>query len=628
MTPPCFISRLIRIAPASFAVLLLNNCGNSVTPNGHELRQSSTPELSPDFLGDPGEPVNRAVWAVNSSLLVGVVDPLAQVYLTIVPRPARESLGNFSYHVMWPGRLINQAVQGRWQDAGDDTARFATNTTLGVGGLFDVASHWEMPRPQASFAGTFQSWGWKPNTYVMLPILGPSDDCNAVGTALDTAANPLVYLGDEYRALRLGLGFNRIAESTGGAVRLIRTESDPYSLTRLGWSYLGRTDAPDWSVHGPRDPSTLQSLKAGAIQTNDTNFFRRERTVSATLPTTGKKAVASLWMRKEAAPLVYLLPGIGTHRLGATSLSVAEALYDSGYSVVAISSVFHSEFMERASTSVLPAYPPTDTADLFVALEAIDAQLTKRHPGRFTKRAMVGISMGGYHALHLSAHESKRGESPLVIDRYVAINPPIDLLYGAGLIDQFHAAPLSWPEDERRQRINNTVHKVGGLDRMDLAEISDPPFSAVESKYLIGLTFRLILRDMLYNSQSRENLGVLKTPISRWNRRDVYREIFDITFEDYADRFVFPYYATRGISKSEIRRHGNLRNFTGALRQQSKAHVITNENDFLMVSGDMRWLRQTFGTSRLSAFPNGGHLGNLGSPEVQSALINHLSDLK
>ncbi len=607
-----------------FAVVCLTNCGTTVAPN----EAVSTPELSPDFLADPAEPVNRAVWAANSALLTVVIDPLSQVYQTLVPRPARTSIGHFAHNIVWPGRLINQTAQGRWKDAGDDAARFLTNTTIGVGGLFDVASTLDMPKPEAGFARTFQGWGWKPGTYIMLPVLGPSDDCNAVGTGLDSAANPLAYLGDEGRLVSVGTGFNRISGSTGGAVRLIRTQADPYSLTRLGWSYLGRTDAPDWSVDGPRDMPTLESLKAGAIQTKNPDFFRSGRTISAKLQTTGKRTLASTWLHNEPAPLVYVLPGIGTHRLGTSCLSVVEALFNAGFSVVATTSVFHPEFMERSSTSVLPAHPVTDTADLFASLEAIDAQLTRRHPDRFTKRALVGISMGGFHALHLSAHESLRKDSPLIIDRYVAINPPIDLLRGAQLIDEFQSAPLAWPKEERRQQINNTVHKVGGLARMDASEMTDIPFSAVESQYLIGLTFRLILRDVLFSSQSRHNLGVLEAPVSHWNRRNVYREIFDISFEDYAKRFVFPYFESRGIGRSEIRRHGNLRSFSKNLASQAAARVITNQNDFLYIPEDAKWLRQTFGASRLTIFPNGGHLGNLASPEVQQSMIRHLSDLK
>lgn len=621
-------SLLLPLAGGAAALCLLAGCGPSAPAPQSKPATASNAPLVPDELNDPAEPINRGVGVLNTALLFGVVDPVARVYQVVMPKPVRESIGHFGYNITYPGRLINQTLQGRWQDAGDDSARFLTNTTVGVAGLFDVASKWDMPKPKADFARTFQGWGWMPNSYIMLPVLGPSDDCNLVGTALDSASDPLTYLGDGERAVPVTVRFNGISSHTGSAVRIIRSEADPYSLSKLAWSYIGRTDAPDWSVDGPKDQATLDTLHSATVQMKDPNFFRNGRTLTVKIPETGRIIPANVWLQKTPAPLVYVLPGIGSHRLSMGSLNMAESLYNAGFSVVATSSVFHPEFIERAATAPLPAYPPVDTADLFGAISAIDARLEQRHPGRFTKRALVGASMGGFHALHLAAHEAKRGPDAMVIDRYVAINPPVDLLEGAKVLDAFYRAPMAWPEETRQARINNTAHKVGGLAMMPPAETADPPFSAIESKYLIGLTFRLILRDVLFSSQSRHNLGVLETPLSRWNRRAAYQEIMSLRFEDYGDRFVFPYYQTRGIGKKDFHYHGDLRNFSNQLRSQDKARVVTNRNDFLLDAADLAWLRQTFGKSRLHLFPEGGHLGNLGSPEVWAAILDQLDGLK
>lgn len=618
----------LPLVSGAAALCLLAGCGPSAAPPHGQPAQVSRTPLAPDFLADPAEPLNRGVGAFNAALLIGVLDPAARVYQVVVPTPVRKSIGHFAHNITYPGRLLNETLQGRWQDAGDDSARFLTNSTLGVAGLFDVASKWDMPKPEADFARTFQGWGWKPNSYIMLPVLGPSDDCNLAGTALDSASNPLTYVGDSEPVIPVAVRFNGISNHTGRAVRFIRSEADPYSLSKLGWSYMGRTDAPDWSVEGPKDPATLDTLHAATVRLKDPDFFRTARTVTVTVPETGRKTPASVWLHRDPAPLVYVLPGIGSHRLSLGALVMAEALYEAGFSVVSISSVFHPEFIERTATAPLPAYPPVDTADLLGAISALDAHLERRHPGRFTRRALVGASMGGFHALHLAAHEAKRGTNAMVIDRYVAINPPVDLLKGAKLLDSFYEAPLAWPEETRQARINNTAHKVGGLATMPLAEITDPPFSAVESQYLIGLTFRITLRDVLFSSQSRHNLGVLEAPLSRWNRSHAYSEIMGFRFEDYGDRFVFPYYESRGIGKKDFRHHGDLRSFGTQLRSQGKARVITNRNDFLLSAADIAWLRQTFGTSRLQLFPNGGHLGNLGAPEVWSAILEQLADLK
>ncbi len=592
-----------------------------------QARRPQAPAILPDFLADPLEPVNRGVWGLNRGLLLGVIEPTGRVYQTIVPRPVRSSINHFSHNVLYPGRLVNETLQGRWKDAGDDSLRFLTNSTVGVAGFFDVASRWNMPKPGADFAQTFKGWGWKPSTYVMLPFLGPSDDCSATGSVLDEATEPWNYVG-VYRRISYGTTYNRITERSGETARMVRSEADPYSLTRLAWSYISKDEAPDWTLRGPRDPATLQTLAVAAIQTKNPGFAHAGRQTSVVVPTTGRRLAFNVWLQKHKAPLVYVTPGLGSHRLSTTTLSVAEALYQNGFSVVAVASVFHPEFMENASTAAIPAYPPTDTGDLLTALTAIDRSLEKQHPERLGKRALVGCSMGGYQALYLAAHEKRQAADLLRFDRYIGINTPISLHHGVECVDSFHDAPLAWPADRRQQRVNNAVHKVGGLTALPPSALAAPPFDAIESKFLIGANFRLTLRDIIFSSQTRENLGILQTPLSKWRREPAYEEIMDYSFKDYVRIFAVPYLASKGISQAEFQRQVTLRNFAAPLRSQSKARVITNRNDFLLAPGDLAWLGSTLGRENLRVFPDGGHLGNLASPHVQGAIVGFLSDLK
>lgn len=573
------------------------------------------------------EPFNRGVWAFNRGLLVGLIEPSSRVYQTLVPRPARKSIQHFSHNVLYPGRLINETLQGRWKDAGDESVRFLTNSTVGVAGFFDVATKWNLPRPEADFGQTFKSWGWRPSTYVMLPLLGPSDDCSATGTLFDEATEPWNYVG-VYRRISYGTTYNRISERSGEAARLVRSEADPYSFTHLAWSYLSKSESPDWTVRGPRDAASLQTLGVAAIRTKDPAFVRHGSESSVKIPGTGKRLSYNVWLQKERAPLVYVTPGLGSHRLSTTTLSVAEHLFRSGFSVVTVTSVFHPEFMENASTAALPAYPPTDSGDLLAAITAVDQSLQGKHPERLGKRAFVGCSMGGYQALYLAAHEVKQAPGMVKFDRYVGINTPISLHHGAECVDRFHDAPLAWPAEERQMRVNNAVHKVGALAALPPQSLAAPPFDAVESRFLIGANFRLTLRDIVFSSQSRENLGILQSPISKWRRDPAYQEIMDFSFKDYVRLFALPYLASKGVSAAEFQRQVTLRSFTTPLRRQSKARVITNRNDFLLAPGDLAWLRSTLGSKHLKVFPDGGHLGNLATPPVQDALVGFLEDLK
>jgi pimeloyl-ACP methyl ester carboxylesterase len=334
------------------------------------------------------------------------------------------------------------------------------------------------------------------------------------------------------------------------------------------------------------------------------------------------------WLQKANAPLVYISPGQGLHRESNTTLALAEMIYQSGFSVVTTTGVFHPDFMKNASTAELPAYPPVDCHDMLVEFTEFDRVLANKHPGRLGKRALVGFSMGGFQALYLAAREKRAKPGMLRFDRYVAINTPVDLQHGFNSIDKCYSAPEAWPTAERQANINNALHKVASLWSLPAGSTGELPFNGIESKFLIGMSFRLTLRDTLFSSQMRHNMGVLQTPLSSWRRDPAYNEILQYTFNDYYLRFVLPYYKQRGIGLDDFTREVNLRTYQSSLRSNPKVRVMVNQDDFILNARDVSWLRSTIGPSRLTVFPNGGHLGNLTSAPVQQKIIGSLDGLK
>jgi phospholipid-binding lipoprotein MlaA len=114
--------------------------------------------------------VNRVIWGFNQELMSRVVKPTSRVYRLAVPQPARAGIGNFGTNLTYPVRLINNLLQGKWNGARDESYRFALNTTAGLGGFFDVATKWNIPKADADFGQTFGQWGWKPHCFLMLPL--------------------------------------------------------------------------------------------------------------------------------------------------------------------------------------------------------------------------------------------------------------------------------------------------------------------------------------------------------------------------------------------------------------------------------------------------------------------------
>jgi ABC-type transporter lipoprotein component MlaA len=627
--------RLIKAALSFFLIASSWAQGANNAIEDPDLTQAAADLIIlPEPVPDPLEAMNRVIWGFNKALMAGVVKPTARVYRFVVRRPIRIGIGNFGRNITYPVRLLNNVLQARWAGARDETYRFGVNTFVGVGGVLDVASWWKIPKADADFGQTLGHWGWHPQCFLMLPIYGPSNERDTIGLAADSAANPLTYLSpypfvgskpltylSPYTYYSYAVMYNNLSDSVDGYVRFTKTEMDPYSEVEYAWSFVRDVRPVDFQVQNPPDEAALESLQSVFLTLRDPDFPRRGKTETVRIPSTGKILKFSCWLQRGPEPLVYLVPGLGSHRLTGTVLGLAELLYRNGLSVVTISNPFNYEFMEAAATAGLPAYPPVDARDVHVALTQIDGRLRQQRHEQLGPRVLMGYSMGGFYTLYL-AGTANREPSLIPFDRYVAIDTPVDLLHGLSKLDEFYDAPLAWPAAERTSKIENTFLKVAALNAGSRPSVL--PLSGIESRFLVGVAFRLVLRDVIFDSQQHHNQGILKHQISLLRREPIYREVLQYSYNDYFDQFVLPYYQNRGIAQNlteALDQSGNLRTHAAALGQNPNIRVMVNANDFLLAPEDMQWLRDTFGPNRLTVFPNGGHLGNLGQPEVQQAMV-------
>ena len=617
----------------------------------------------PKSVPDPIEPFNRAMWAFNVGLMTDVIKPTSKVYRFVIVKPIRTGIGNFGRNLTYPGRLINNLLQEKWCGARDETYRFVCNTTVGIIGFWDVGTKWKIPKSDADFGQTFGKWGWKPQCFIMLPVFGPSNERDTLGLAADTAANPLLYIAPydfvasnpltylgPYTYFTYAVMYNDMSDSVGEYVRFSQAEMDPYSEIQYAWTFARANRVADFQAKGKPDEASLETIESVFFTYQNPDFPGRGKTSSALIPATGRKLKFTFWLQPGKAPVVYIIPGLGSHRLAENSLALAELIYKNGFSVVNVSSPFNSEFMENASTVALPAYLPADGHDLHVALTEIDRRLNKLYPARLGDRALMGYSMGAFDSLYIAATEPtnppssgfgatsqppatpKPGEGePLIkFDRVVAINSPVRLEYGISKLDEFYRAPLEWPETNRADYIENTFLKVAVLSKLTLTPRVSLPFNSTESKFLIGMTFRFMLRDIIYSSQRRNNQGVLQQPIHNFRREPVYQEILNYSYEDYFEKFAIPYYESHGLgtnAPAALQKSGDLRSYDAGLRANPDIRVIVNENDFLLADEDLAWLRATFTPEQLTVFNRGGHLGNLTNPTVQKTILEALAGL-
>ena len=558
-----------------------------------------------------------------------MVRPASKTYRRVVFKPVRTGIGNMGKNLTFPGKLLNNMLQGKWAGMGQETERCICNTALGVGGFFDLATKWGIPRSDASFGQTFTKWGWKPGSFLMLPVFGPSDVRDGTGLVGDAAANPMTYFFP-FSWISPGVRANDFTDTVEGAVRFSQAEPDSYSLLQYAWSFAHQNRKADMRVIGEQDEASLETLQSALFTYQAAEFPARGKTRSVLIPSTGKKLEFTFWLQPGHAPVVYLVPGFGAHRLAGNELGLAELLYKNGFSAVTLSSTFHPEFMEHASTSDLSSYPPADVRDLHVALTAIDRHLEAKYRDRLGSRSIMGYSMGGFQLLFLAA-QAATNDAPLVkFERYVAIDSPIDLRYGVTNLDRFYQAPLVWPPEERNANIQNMLLKVVAVSEQSPQPGAVLPFNAVESKFLISMALRLTLRDVVFSSQLRHSQGVLKQPLEKSRRRAAYEEIMQYSFRDYIDKFATPYDATKGIDLKDpviVHNATNLRAYTDGLQANPNIRVIANKNDFLLAAEDLAWIEATFASAQVTLFEHGGHLGNLSQPAVQQAIVGALDGL-
>jgi hypothetical protein len=282
-----------------------------------------------------------------------------------------------------------------------------------------------------------------------------------------------------------------------------------------------------------------------------------------------------------------------------------------------------------------------DGKDLHVALTDIDHRLNALYPDRLGDKALMGYSMGALHSLFVAATESTNqlsvrrslGEGgPLIrFNRYGALNTPVRMAHGISRLDESYRAPLNWPGAERTDNVENAFLKVAALSKGTLTPQTSLPFNAIESRFLIGLMFRLMLRDIIFSSQRRNNQRILQHPIRNLRRTPVYQEILHYSYQDYFEKFAIPYYQARGMASPTaemLASVGDLRTFDAGLRANPNIRIIVNQNDFLLADEDLAWLQATFAPEQLTVFEQGGHLGNLFNPAVQNTILGALAGLK
>ena len=171
---------------------------------------SDIPSLEQE-IWDPIEPVNRGIFWFNDRFDTYLLEPVARGYDSVMPDRVQTGVGNFFDNLRFPSNFVSDLVQLEFGAALEETGRFLLNTTVGIGGLMDVAKEVGLEKQDEDFGIALASHGVAPGPYLVIPLVGPSNLRDGFGRVVDMFLSPIFYVGtifdlNDGDALAISLG--------------------------------------------------------------------------------------------------------------------------------------------------------------------------------------------------------------------------------------------------------------------------------------------------------------------------------------------------------------------------------------------------------------------------------------
>ncbi|HLF66858.1 MAG TPA: VacJ family lipoprotein [Gammaproteobacteria bacterium] len=239
--------KISQLATIFLLAVSLWGCATTASPE-----QAAAIAKKP-MITDPFEPFNRTMYSFNKGLDTVLVKPIAEGYEAITPAPVRNSVGNFFTNIEEISVFVNKVLQARFTEAGTTAARFTVNSTVGVLGLFDMATRMGIEKTQADFGQTLYTWGIKRSAYLVLPVLGPTTVRDGIpGKAMDYYLSVWDFTPLEVQIAAFGLYAIHVRSTYLAQEDIIASAFDEYAFVRDIYIQRrevilkGSNDVTDW----------------------------------------------------------------------------------------------------------------------------------------------------------------------------------------------------------------------------------------------------------------------------------------------------------------------------------------------------------------------------------------------
>ncbi len=217
---------------------------------------------------DPHEGFNRSMYRFNDKLDAAVLKPVSSAYTRTLPQPVRTGVSNFYSNITYLDTTLNDFLQGKGAQGASDLGRFLVNSTIGIIGIFDVATPMGLELHNEDFGQTLGVWGARNDSYLMYPVWGPSTVRDTGGIVVSLLTNPIYYAT---APVSIPLGLLQVVDLRArheGFVQF-RDEAalDPYVFTRE--SYLQHREFEVYDGNPPRRTiydEPREPLPGGSVQ--------------------------------------------------------------------------------------------------------------------------------------------------------------------------------------------------------------------------------------------------------------------------------------------------------------------------------------------------------------------------
>lgn len=618
------------------------------TASAQELtkQQSKYPDYGYMYLGpDKFEKLNRKIFAFNLGLNKYAVRPVHILWSSIMPEYGIERIHSAYKNIEYPKRLVSSLIQKDFKTSGHETVRFLTNSTLGLGGMFDPAKRFFNLEPTTEdMEQALTRCKCCCGPYIVLPGTAGVTTRGMAGRVLDMSLNPTTYVGTPVLAMvKAGLTVNRTSYMQPLIQMIESTYADPYEIARKMYgidSYIKSENfdrkhvleegfkqntetagtpaiEPDVVLpdYNPQCP-VVDSMRTALFDLPDVDssiwnelsiwnrcFCKKIKTSSVSVtPDKEEYRFRYILQKDKNAPLAIIYPSIGEGITSHHSVIMAKIFYDAGYSVVIQGSHFQWEYVKSMPDDYRPGLPSKDAEYLKDVTAKIVEKLQTKHNCEFGEKTLIGTSLGAMMTLFVGGSEFR--QDTLGITKYIAICPPIELTYALEQVDKNGEEWFKNPND-LKNRVAQTASKVVQLANMQDEQkdfkIGSLPFTEEEGKLITGFVMHQKLSDLIFTLE--------KTPKNK--ATGIYDVLNNMNYHDYMEKY---FIGNQYRSVYDLRYDTSLFALAPYLKNSTNYKIYHSVDDYLVNETQLKNLK-AISESKTVLMSNGAHLGFMYTPE-------------